>query len=139
MTRIKIEDFPIGCPVIHGEGNCPFCGGGWPGTKSSSESLVKSAREFKLRPENLGCGTLTSQGKFLVNHFFWNGKGVKDISSKIEEENDFGVGPVGGGVYGPAMINLIAGSDLEKKKVPEEELTDEAQVGPLVILSLDGK
>lgn len=139
MPRIRIDGYPIGCPAAHGEGYCPFCGGGWPGTKSSSASLVKSAREFKLRPESLGCGTLVDQGKFLVNHFFWNGKEVKMTGCEINNENDFGVGPVGDGIYGPAMINLIAGSDLEKKKVPEEELTDEAQVGPLVILALNGK
>ena len=139
MSRVRIDGYPIGCPAAHGEGNCPLCGGGWPGTKSSSESLVKSAREFRLRPENLGCGTLAEQGRFLVNHFFWNGKEAKMKGCELEDSNDFGIGPVGGGVYGPVMINLISGSDLEKKKVPEEELTDEAQVGPLVILALNGK
>lgn len=139
MPRIKIDGYPIGCPAVHGEGYCPFCGGGWPGTKSPSESLIKSAREFKLKPENLGCGPLTDQGRFLVKHFFWNGKEVRITGEEINGENDFGVGPVGGGIYGPVMVNLIAGSDLEKKKVSEEQSTDEAQVGPLVILVLNGE
>lgn len=139
MPRTRIDGYPIGCPAAHGEGNCPLCGGGWPGTKSPSGSLVKAAREFKLKPEKLACGTLTDQGIFLVNHFFWNGKEVKIIGCEINDENDFGVGPVGGGIYGPAMINLIAGFDLEKKKILEEEPTDEIQVGPLVILALNGE
>lgn len=69
MPRIRIEGTPIGCPVIHGEGNCPRCGGGWPGTKSPSEVLVKAAKEGRLNPDKLGCGTLTEQGKFLQAYF----------------------------------------------------------------------
>lgn len=139
MPRIKIGGYPIGCPAAHGEGYCPFCGGGWPGTKSPSESLIKSAREFKLRPESLGCGTLVDQGKFLINHFFWNGKEGRMVEGELLADNDYGVGPVGGGVYGPAMIDLIAYPDLEEKRVYEKQPVNEVRVDPLVILSLNGK
>jgi len=88
MSRIRIDGYPIGCPAVHGEGYCPFCGGGWPGTKSPSRSLIKAAQEFKLNPDNLGCGTLVEQGKFLVNHFSRNGKGVKMTNGEFEDKND---------------------------------------------------
>lgn len=139
MPRIRIDGYPIGCPAAHGEGNCPLCGGGWPGTKSPSESLIKTAREFKLRPKSLGCGTLVAQGRFLVNYFFWDGKEARMAESKLWVEDDYGVGPAGGGIYGQVVANLAVGPDPEKKKIAEKEPVDEVQVGPLVILSLDGK
>lgn len=71
--RERIDGVAIGCPVQYGEGNCPFCGGGWPGTESPSEELIESAQTGALKPEKLACGTLQIQGRFLVNHFK-NGK-----------------------------------------------------------------
>ena len=140
MPRIRIDGYPIGCPAVHGEGNCPFCGGGWPGTKSPSESLVKAAQELKLNPDNLGCGTLVEQGKFLVNHFFWNGKGAKMTNLEFEDESSYGVGPVGGGVFGQALINLIPEDSSRvqlKAKPTKTELLQLAElpVGPVVILA----
>lgn len=79
MPRILIDGTPIGCPAIHGEGNCPMCGGGWPGTTAPSESLVRAARAGRLRPELLGCGPLISQAQHLI---------------RVIAENDSGVGPV---------------------------------------------
>lgn len=61
------------------------------------------------------------------------------VEGELLADNDYGVGPVGGGVYGQVVVNLAIGSDPEKKKISEMEPVDEVQVGPLVILSLDGK
>lgn len=140
MPRIKIEGFPIGCPAIHGEGNCPFCGGGWPGTTSPSRALIKAAEKGRLNPDRLGCGILEEQGKFLVAHFSRNRKGVRKINSGPEDENDYGVGPVGGGIYGQALTELTA-EDLGTKGPlwdSSEELaaSKELPVGPVVILAV---
>lgn len=110
MPRIKIDGFPIGCPATHGEGNCPLCGGGWPGTTSPSRALIKAAEKGRLNPGRLGCGTLEEQGKFLVAYFSRNREGVRKINPEPEDENDCGVGPAEGGIYGQALVNLAAGS-----------------------------
>lgn len=69
MPRIKIEDLPIGCPAAHSEGNCPQCGGGWPGTKSPSKKIISAIKNGDLLPMNLGCGTLEAQAEFLQDYF----------------------------------------------------------------------
>jgi len=58
---------------------------------------------------------------------------------ELDDDNDYSIGPVGGGVYGPAVVKLIFDSDIEKKKIPEIEFIGENQVGPLVILAVNGK
>ena len=141
MPRIRVDGYPIGCPAVHGEGYCPFCGGGWPGTKSPSAVLIKAAKKGGLNPVRLGCGTLEEQGKFLVAHFSRNGKGVREINLRPEDENDCGIGPVGGGIYGPALMELIT-EDLGMKgslRDSSEELAvlRELPVGPVVILAVD--
>ena len=139
MSRIRIEGIPIGCPAIHGENNCPRCDGGWPGTKSPSAVLIKAAKEGKLHPNKLGCGPLMKQGELLVVHFSRNRKGVIEMES--EEGNDYGVGPVGDGIYGPALMELIA-EGLGTKNPPRDlskkfDALNELPVGPVVILAVD--
>lgn len=69
MSRIRIDGYPIGCPAVHGEGYCPFCGGGWPGTKSPSGKIISAIKNGDLLPMNLGCGTLEAQAEFLQDYF----------------------------------------------------------------------
>lgn len=83
--RIRVDGVAIGCPVVHGEGSCPHCGGGWPGTRSPSRSLIREAREGTLNPALLGCGNLQAQAEFLIKKFAADGHDSPDIMSGSEE------------------------------------------------------
>ncbi len=82
VERTRIANIPIGCPATTGESGCHPCAGGWPGTKASSEDLIKAAQKGILIPERLGCGTLEAQGKFLLKHF-QNGGTQNSSTSKV--------------------------------------------------------
>lgn len=86
MPRIIIDGTPIGCPVAHGEGNCPMCGGGWPGTDVPSKKLVGLARRGQLKPELMPCGTLGIQAEFLLEYF--SGASALAIAEDIPYEAD---------------------------------------------------
>jgi hypothetical protein len=55
----------LGCPVANGAAPCNhLCGGGWPGTKVTSDKMLKALRQGKLIPEFLGCGPLQEQARY---------------------------------------------------------------------------
>lgn len=47
-----------GCPVADGFAACPRCGGGWPGTRLTTEALSRAIADGRITPERLGCGVL---------------------------------------------------------------------------------
>lgn len=47
-----------GCPVADGGAACPRCGGGWPGTRITTEAMTKAVAGGNLDPTKLGCQTL---------------------------------------------------------------------------------
>lgn len=56
------ENFSVlGCPVADKRPACPRCGGGWPGTKITTEKMTKNIISGTLKPERLGC--LPMQGR----------------------------------------------------------------------------
>ncbi len=50
-----------GCPVADGGAPCPRCGGGWPGTKLTTEDLTSLVISRTIKPEKLGCGPLVDR------------------------------------------------------------------------------
>lgn len=52
---VKVE----ACPVADGGAPCcRNCGGGWPGTRSTSEQLTAAVEKRKIDPKKLGCELL---------------------------------------------------------------------------------
>jgi hypothetical protein len=60
----------------------------------------------------LGCGPLIEQARYLITVIRnSDGKEVTDMTPQqkpehLATENDYGIGPVGGGIYGPAWMEL---------------------------------
>ena len=53
-----------GCPVANGRGPCcRNCGGGWPGTKVTTEKLTAAVVNGAIDPEKLGCQPLMDRVK----------------------------------------------------------------------------
>lgn len=60
LSNFRIQS----CPVVEGRRGCVItCGGGWPGTKATSETLTKAALNGRLDPKKLGCGTLQNNAR----------------------------------------------------------------------------
>ncbi len=74
MPRPLVEGVPVGCPILDGKSGCHPCAGGWPGTTSPGEKLIKAVQKGILDPSKLGCAMLQLQGEFLVKHFSNNHK-----------------------------------------------------------------
>lgn len=68
-VRRRVGGVAIGCPVTHNEPACMMCGGGWPGTKSPSEEIIKAVEKNVLNPDKLGCVVLVNQVNFLIRFF----------------------------------------------------------------------
>lgn len=66
-TAHNIEKI-AGCYALRGS-PCHGCGGGWPGTKSSSEDLTSAAHLGRLIPERMGCGPLEAQVKVFIKAY----------------------------------------------------------------------
>jgi hypothetical protein len=55
------------CPVADGKGPCSrSCGGGWPGTKATTEKLTKALHNGGVDPDRLGCGPLVERARVAV-------------------------------------------------------------------------
>lgn len=53
-----------GCPVANGRGPCcRNCGGGWPGTKVTTEKLTVSVLSGTINPDKLGCQPLQDRAR----------------------------------------------------------------------------
>lgn len=57
MNHLEVE----GCPVADGKVPCPRCGGGWPGTKITTERMTKGVAAGIINPSLLGCSTLENR------------------------------------------------------------------------------
>ena len=57
----KINEI-VGCGVSYGN-PCPRCGGGWPGTTSTTKQLTEAAFKGRLNPDKLGCKTLIERAQ----------------------------------------------------------------------------
>lgn len=56
------------CPVADGYGPCcRGCGGGWPGTKATSEQFTRALYNGGINPERLGCGPLVDRARIVVS------------------------------------------------------------------------
>lgn len=51
-----------GCPVADGGPSCCHgCGGGWPGTRVTTEKLTAAVRAVRINPDFLGCQPLADR------------------------------------------------------------------------------
>lgn len=54
----------LGCPVADGgPACCDRCGGGWPGTRITTESLTRVVANGKIDPKKLGCQPLEDRAR----------------------------------------------------------------------------
>lgn len=52
------------CPVADGRAPCGRgCGGGWPGTRATTENLTKALHNGGVDPNKLGCGPLIERAR----------------------------------------------------------------------------
>ena len=66
-----------GCPVADGKGSCcRNCGGGWPGTKITTEAMTRAVASVQLDPKKLGCQPLWDRAT----------QAMKDRSHAIHEQ-----------------------------------------------------
>ena len=67
-TRINQNIVLKACPVADGKGPCcRNCGGGWPGTKATTEQLTQALHNGGVSPDKLGCGPLTERARAAVS------------------------------------------------------------------------
>lgn len=53
-----------GCPVADGQAACCHnCGGGWPGTRVTTEAMTHAVNNGGIIPENLGCQPLQDRAR----------------------------------------------------------------------------
>lgn len=53
-----------GCPVADGGSSCCHgCGGGWPGTRVTTESMTKAVSGGTIVPDRLGCQPLVARAR----------------------------------------------------------------------------
>ena len=53
-----------GCPVADGQAACCHnCGGGWPGTRITTEAMTRVVNNGGIIPENLGCQPLEDRAR----------------------------------------------------------------------------
>ena len=58
----------IACPVADKRGPCSRnCGGGWPGTRATTEQLTEALHNGGIDPERLGCGPLVERARVAVS------------------------------------------------------------------------
>lgn len=65
MGRINVNEFDLivrGCPVADGGPSCCHgCGGGWPGTRITTEAITQAVVDGKVVPDKLGCQPLVDR------------------------------------------------------------------------------
>lgn len=56
------------CPAADGKGPCcRNCGGGWPGTRATTEQLTEALHNGGINPEKLGCEPLVERARVAVS------------------------------------------------------------------------
>lgn len=54
----------LGCPVADGMPPCClFCGGGWPGTRITTETMTDGVLSGRIVPKKLGCQPLEDRAR----------------------------------------------------------------------------
>lgn len=58
-----------GCPAADGKAACwSFCGGGWPGTRVTTEAMTRAVHSGRLDPNKLGCQPLYDRARKAIEN-----------------------------------------------------------------------
>jgi hypothetical protein len=77
-----------GCPRQEGGLCADRCGGGWAGTKTSTDKLTQAILLYNLDPNKLGCQPLIDRIKAAYNQLYNNTTGLKIIREKEADDSE---------------------------------------------------